>query len=178
MIGKIRYGNTTIQYRIIKSKRRKTSEIQIDQQGVVFRVPAQKSNEQIKRTIEQKKQWIYKKQLEFATRPAIVATRKYSQSFIVRRVKHYSEILQVRPARISFKKLRGRWGSMTSKNMLNLSEDLTKAPKSVIDYVVLHELCHNKIREHSFKFWELVGKYMPEYEKQKEWLEYNGKSIL
>ena len=54
MIGKIRYGNTTIQYRIIKSKRRKTSEIQIDQQGVVFRVPAQKSNEQIKRTIEQK----------------------------------------------------------------------------------------------------------------------------
>ena len=67
---------------------------------------------------------------------------------------------------------------MTSKNMLNLSEDLTKAPKSVIDYVVLHELCHIKIREHSFKFWELVGKYMPEYEKQKEWLEYNGKSIL
>jgi predicted metal-dependent hydrolase len=178
MIGKIRYGNSVIQYHVIKSNRRKTSEIQVGKGGVVFRVPAKKTSSEIKKTIEGKKQWIYKKQLEFAKQPNKVPTRKYSKSFIRGRIRHYSDQLQVTPQKIVFKKLRGRWGSTTKDNTINLSVDLLKAPKSVIDYVVLHELCHIRIKEHSHRFWNLVHGFMPDYEKRKEWLDLNGKVII
>lgn len=178
MIGKIKYGNSVIQYNVIKSSRRKTSEIQVDQGGVVFRVPSKKTSSEIKRTIEGKKQWIYKKQLEFAKLPHNVQTRKYTKSFVQGRIRHYSNKLQVTPQKIVFKKLRGRWGSTTKDNTINLSVDLLKAPKSVIDYVVLHELCHIRIKEHSHRFWNLIHRFMPNYEQRKKWLDLNGKTIM
>lgn len=178
MIGKIKYGNSVIQYNVIKSNRRKTSEIQVDNGGVVFRVPAKKTSSEIKKTIESKKQWIYKKQLEFAKRPHDVKARKYTKSFVQRRIRYFSGKLQVTPQKIVFKKLRGRWGSTTKDNTINLSVDLLKAPKSVIDYVVLHELCHIRIKEHSHQFWNLVHRFMPDYEQRKEWLDLNGKVII
>jgi predicted metal-dependent hydrolase len=178
MKGKIKYGNSVIQYSVIKSNRRKTSEIQVDQSGVVFRVPAKKTSSEIKKTLENKKQWIYKKQLEFAKRPHDVKTRKYTKSFVQGRIRHYSNQLQVTPQKIIFKKLRGRWGSTTKDNTINLSVDLLKAPKPVIDYVVLHELCHIRIKEHSHQFWNLLHKFMPNYEQRKEWLNLNGKIIM
>jgi len=178
MMGKLKFGNSVIQYRIIKSTRRKTSEIQVDKNGVVFRVPSEKTISEIKKTIESKKKWIYKKQLEFASLPNSIRERKYPKSFVIGRIEHYSNRLDVKPKKIIFKKLRGRWGSATQDNTINLSIDLLKAPKPVIDYVVLHELCHIRIKDHSHKFWSLVRKFMPDYEKHKRWLESNGKLIL
>ena len=49
-----------------------------------------------------------------------------------------------------------------------------KALRMVIKYVILHELCHFKIKEHSPRFWNLIGKQMPEYEQAVKWLEANG----
>ncbi len=179
MIGKIKYGNSVIQYSVVKSSRRKTSEIQIDANGIVFRVPKNKPASEIKKTIENKKQWIYKKQLEFENRSKEkITTRKCTRSFIIKRVKHYSNLLQVSPQKIVFKKLRTRWGSATKDNTINLNVDLLKAPKGVIDYVILHELCHITIRDHSYRFWNLLRKFMPKYEYQKKWLDLNGKVIL
>lgn len=179
MIGKIRYGNTVIQYSVVKSNRRKTSEIQIDHKGVIFRVPAKKTSSEIKKTIEVKKQWIYKKQLEFAKRPQEkMPPRKYSRSFVLKRVRYYSDLLQVRPQKIVFKKLKARWGSTTKDSVVNLSNDLLKTPKVVIDYVVLHELCHMRINDHSYKFWDLLRKFMPDYRSQKTWLELNSNKII
>jgi hypothetical protein len=48
------------------------------------------------------------------------------------------------------------------------------APISVIDYVVVHELCHIEVHNHSKAFWEKVRVIIPEYKKQKEWLKENG----
>lgn len=179
MIGKIKYGNSVIQYSIIKSNRRKTSEIQVDQSGVVLRVPAKKTNSEIKRTLESKKHWIYKKQLEFANRPQEKPRQKrYSKSFVLSRIKHYSVVLQVKPQKVVFKKLRTRWGSTTKNGIINLGVNLLHAPRSVIDYVVLHELCHLRIKEHSHRYWNLVRRFMPDYEQRKQWLDLNGEVIL
>ena len=68
MNGKIRYGKSIIQYSIVKSKRRKTSEIQVNEKKVELRVPISKTNMQIKNIMEGKKKWIYKKQLEFKSK--------------------------------------------------------------------------------------------------------------
>ncbi len=49
-----------------------------------------------------------------------------------------------------------------------------KAPKRIMEYVILHELCHIKIKEHSHRFWNLLSKYMPEYAKYTKWLDNHG----
>jgi predicted metal-dependent hydrolase len=52
------------------------------------------------------------------------------------------------------------------------------APSRVVDYVVVHELCHLKQHDHSPQFWKLVESIMPDYLESKEWLRINGASLM
>jgi hypothetical protein len=70
-----------------------------------------------------------------------------------------------------------RWGSCTSKNNLLFNFRLVMAPLPVIDYVVVHELCHLAVRNHSRKFWDKVGKVLTDYRVCKAWLKENGYSL-
>jgi len=80
----------------------------------------------------------------------------------------------VSPTKINIKALKDRWGSSTHAGEINLNYNLMKAPRHVIKYVILHELCHFKIKEHSPRFWNLIAKHMPKYEESVKWLEVNG----
>jgi predicted metal-dependent hydrolase len=53
-----------------------------------------------------------------------------------------------------------------------------KAPQDVIDYIVLHELCHLKIKGHSHHYWNLVYRYMPNYQDKIEWLSIIGRLLI
>jgi len=80
--------------------------------------------------------------------------------------------------KVNIKNLRKRWGSVTKdKNSINLNANLLKAPDDVIDYIIIHELCHVKINDHSHHYWDLVRKYMPSYQEKIDWLNTNT-SIL
>jgi len=81
--------------------------------------------------------------------------------------------MKLKPSKVIIKNLKDRWGSATSTNVINLNVNLIKAPRSVIDYVIIHELAHLKIKGHSDKFWLYLKKFLPNYEKQKLWLEQN-----
>lgn len=94
-------------------------------------------------------------------------------SILVDKVRRYSEQLGVNPKKVVIKNMRKRWGSATKDNVLNLNVNLLKAPEDVIDYIVLHELCHLKIRNHSHYFWELVDRFMPNYKQKAQWLSAN-----
>lgn len=94
------------------------------------------------------------------------------------KVKEYSKRLGVVVKRIAIKNLRNRWGSLTKNGVLNLNVNLVKAPEGVIDYIILHELCHLKIKEHSHHYWDLVHKFMPTYHEKVEWLKVNGNNLL
>ena len=48
------------------------------------------------------------------------------------------------------------------------------APLGVIEYIIIHELCHIKVKNHSPKYWDLLAKHMPDYEGYKDWLKRNG----
>ncbi|WP_317366998.1 SprT family zinc-dependent metalloprotease [uncultured Tyzzerella sp.] len=72
------------------------------------------------------------------------------------------------PNKIYFKKMKTRWGSCSSKKNISINILLAKYDKSVIDYVILHELCHLKEMNHSYSFWHLVEKYMPNYKEIKK----------
>lgn len=67
-----------------------------------------------------------------------------------------------------------RWGSCSGKNNLNFTYRLSMAPLAVIEYVVVHELAHLKVRNHSRAFWAAVGEILPGYEQHRRWLKTHG----
>ena len=69
-------------------------------------------------------------------------------------------------------------GKYKKNGVLNLNLNLAKAPEDVIDYIILHELCHLKIKEHSHHYWDQVRKFMPDYHDKIEWLNVNGSNLL
>jgi len=179
MKRRVLYGNSVIDYSVVKSKRRKTSQIVVDKTGVFVRTPLNKPDREIEKIVEGKKQWIFKKQLEFGARQhKKLESKKQSAQLFKKRVDFYASKIGVKPRKILVKKLKSRWGSATKDHVINLNMDLLKAPKNVIDYVILHELCHLKIQNHSHKFWGLLRKFMPDYMENKKWLEINSARIV
>ncbi len=86
----------------------------------------------------------------------------------------YAKELSVKPNNITVKNVQSIWGSCSSKNNINYNLKLVMAPMPVIEYVVVHELCHIIHRNHSKEFWSLVKSILPDYENKKTWLKKNG----
>ena len=63
--------------------------------------------------------------------------------------------------RVTIKNIRSRWGSCSSKNNINLSAYLIRLPNHLIDYVLLHELAHIKVKNHSRNYWEFLASMLP-----------------
>lgn len=102
---------------------------------------------------------------------------KEAHVFIPKRVRHYSHLLGESFGRIAIKDQKSRWGSCSSARNLNFNKRLMMAPIEVLDYVVVHELCHLKQMNHSEKFWSEVEKILPDYKERKKWLDENGKRL-
>jgi len=79
--------------------------------------------------------------------------------------------------RVAVRDQRSRWGSCSSKSNLNFNWKLIMAPPQVLDYVVIHELCHLHEFNHSPRFWRLVETQMPDYEVWKKWLKVHGDEL-
>ncbi|MEI8390248.1 MAG: SprT family zinc-dependent metalloprotease [bacterium] len=73
--------------------------------------------------------------------------------------------------KLQIRKMTKRWGSCTSDGRIILNLDLVKAPSHCIDYVIIHELCHLKYRNHNADFFNLLLQLIPDWEKRKEKLE-------
>jgi predicted metal-dependent hydrolase len=80
--------------------------------------------------------------------------------------------------KIRISSARTRWGSCSSLGTLSFTYRLVMAPLEVIDYVVLHELVHTQVRNHSKTFWNKLGELMPDYKTRLAWLKKNGKFLM
>lgn len=78
---------------------------------------------------------------------------------------------------ITVKTYRARWGSCTIRGDIQYNWKLILAPPEVIDYVIIHELCHIKHHNHSRQFWQLVSHFRPDYSDTRHWLKVNGHSL-
>lgn len=94
------------------------------------------------------------------------------------RISHYATVTGLKPNRVAIKAQKTRWGSCSGKKNLNLNWHCIKAPLEVLDYVIVHELCHLVHMNHSHAFWTLVGQVMPDYEWRKKWLKVNGSALM
>jgi predicted metal-dependent hydrolase len=100
--------------------------------------------------------------------------RKKALENITDEIAYYQGFFNVAPAQIVVKKQRKRWGSCTSKHKLLFNFKCTMLPLPILDYIVVHEMCHMVHLNHSKEFWNLVGEILPDYKQSKEWLKYNG----
>ncbi|BBO90754.1 M48 family metallopeptidase [Desulfosarcina ovata] len=73
--------------------------------------------------------------------------------------------------RLSIRRMKKRWGSLSKKGLLTLNTNLIRAPKACIDYVITHELCHTLHHDHGSDFYRLLERVMPDWEKRKAKLE-------
>ena len=80
--------------------------------------------------------------------------------------------------RITLRDQRSRWGSCSSKGALSFNWRLVLAPHDVLDYVVVHEVCHLVEHHHGTEFWKLVERRRPQYRDSKRWLDEHGWEIL
>lgn len=96
--------------------------------------------------------------------------RTQAYHHIAERVAFFAERLRVSPRTIRVRKMRSRWGSCSTRGSLNFNSLLILAPPDVVDYVVVHELCHCIQPNHSPRFWALVESVFPDYKERKKWL--------
>lgn len=88
-----------------------------------------------------------------------------SRAYLPGRVKYYAGKYGFRYGRITFRNNVSNWGSCSADDNISLNIKLMKLPDEIIDYVILHELCHTVEKNHSFSFWKLLGKVCPDYAK-------------
>ena len=105
---------------------------------------------------------------EFFSNEQIIETvRKllieYAKDFIPKRTSNLAKIMEVSPTSVRVGKANTRWGSCNSQGRINFSWKIIMCPDSVVDYVIIHELCHLLHLNHSQRFWDEVQKYSPNY---------------
>lgn len=96
---------------------------------------------------------------------------------VVERVDYFQSYFSVTPRAIKVKEQKRRWASCTSTKDLLFNWRCVMAPLYVLDYIVVHEMCHMIHLNHSSNYWNLVESIMPDYKKRKEWLKKHGLSL-
>ena len=100
--------------------------------------------------------------------------KREAKEKITERVDYHSRRFQLFPEGIKITNARLRWGSCSRDNRLSFSWRMIMAPLPVIDYILIHELCHIREKNHSKKFWDYLESILPDYKKQRHWLRENG----
>ncbi|PIR43823.1 zinc-dependent protease, partial [candidate division WWE3 bacterium CG10_big_fil_rev_8_21_14_0_10_32_10] len=85
--------------------------------------------------------------------------------------------LNLKYKKIYIKNVKTIWGSCSSRKNLNFNYKLVMAPHNIIDYVVIHEVCHLVHQNHSKSFWSLVKSIDPNFKEHKKWLHENGHNL-
>ena len=173
-------------YRLIRSGRR-TLAVEITREGeVIVRAPYFTSEETIRRFLSEHSDWIDKHLSDIGRASALP---KYSDEEINKladqaltvippRVRQFADRLEVTYGRITIRNQKTRWGSCSSLGNLNFNCLLMLTPDEIIDYVIVHELCHRIEMNHSERFWAKVGSVLPDYRERRKWLKTEGSKII
>ena len=177
---------------VIRSNR-KTVAIQVNSDlSVTVRAPRSASEKDIEEILKKKEAWISKhiekikktkerfeaEPTEKLTREKVIALAEEALKVIPARVEYFARVIGVTYGKINIRNQKTRWGSCSSKGNLNFNCLLMLAPPEVLDYVVVHELCHRKQMNHSKAFWSEVEKVLPDYKEARKWLKEDGSQMI
>lgn len=164
--------------------------MEVKDDGLIIRAPLRASTEEINSFVLQHKRWIEKNMNRIEERKKAVDEQGLlsdediqeladrALETIPERVRYYAPLVGVTYGRITIRNQKSRWGSCSSKGNLNFNCLLMLTPPEVLDSVVVHELCHRKVMNHSQRFYEEVLKVYPDYWKWTKWLKINGDILM
>ncbi len=104
--------------------------------------------------------------------------KQQTQNQVTELVARHAQRHQLFPRSIIIKTQKSRWGSCGIHNDIHINWLLMMAPASVLEYVVVHELCHIQVRNHSARFWRLVAEHLPNYQHSQHWLKCYGGELM
>lgn len=93
---------------------------------------------------------------------------------VARDLGFYTARLGRAPSALQVRRLKSLWGSLDTRDRVNLDLSLAMAPTEALRYVLVHELCHLRVRNHSPRFWAEVGALLPQWREQRQWLRQHG----
>jgi predicted metal-dependent hydrolase len=184
---RVEVGGNLIEVHIRRSKRVQGHRIYVRQghpPELVVRPRA--SDGEIDSAIKLHRDWL-ERQLAKLTEPSLGLERLTLTEEQGRREAHArisllaqseAAALGVSYTRLTLRDQRSRWGSCSSKGALSFNWRLVLAPNDVLDYVVVHEICHLAEHNHGPNFWRLVERRRPSYRESKQWLDAHGWEIL
>ena len=168
---------------IIYSNRRSLA-LQVTREGhVVARAPWRLSESVIRRFAESKATWIERQMArneiaddapQFFTTDEMKTMMEQARILIPERVAHYAPLVGVNVGRITLRFQHTRWGSCSSVGNLNFNAVLAAAELDLLDYVVVHELCHRLQMNHSPLFWAEVARVCPDWHSRRDRLKRCG----
>lgn len=182
-----------ISFKIIRSGRKTIALEILPDLTVVVRAPYRMSDRQIRAFAEEKSDWITKHLRQMEQRQREKAAREKAEplsydelealaqkavTVFAERAAWFAPIVGVTYGRITVRNQRTRWGSCSAKGNLNFNCLLLLAPPAVLDYVVVHELCHRLEMNHSPRFWAQVERVLPDYRTARRWLRENGAALM
>ena len=173
-----------IDYTLIRSAR-KTVSLQLGLDGeLVVRAPNRMPKREIDRFVESKRDWVEKhlSRLPEAqpklTEEELRKLARHAKEVLPEIAAYYAPLVGVDYGRITIRTQHTRWGSCSAQGNLNFNCLLMLTPDDVIEYVVVHELCHRKEMNHSARFWAEVEKVLPNYRQSRRWLKDNGGVLI
>ncbi len=172
----------TVVYTVRKSVRARHVRISVNCEGAVFvtqpwRIPLIR----IEEIVGNKLGWIIRKIdffKQFAVFPKESAVeyqklRVGALELVKSRIEHFNSFYGCRIGKISIRNQRTRWGSCSRKGNVNFNYRIAQLPSELVDYIVVHELCHLKELNHSRKFWQLVEQTTPKHNELRKLLKQN-----
>ena len=171
---------------------RKTLAVQIRTDGtVIARAPLRMPKDRILCFLSEKASWIRMQQGKMQEREKMrqqarihldaaqeKELRERAKSVLAQRTAYFARQIGVTYGRITVRDQKTRWGSCSQTGNLNFNFRLILAPSEVLDYVVVHELCHRRQMNQSTQFWQEVAQVLPDYRKRKAWLTENGWRLM
>ena len=191
-------GLGRIPMQVVRTRRKSYGIVVDETAGVQLRIPLRGSVEKAREMAQEHKEWIEKKILlqksrarekekieeesrqRFSDAERALLEKRYreaAKAYIPGRARYYASILGVSFERVRITQTKTRWGSCSAKGTLSFHWKLLLAPEGVLDYVIVHEVCHLKEMNHSPKFWAWVEFLMPDYKEKKEWLSKHGEQL-
>jgi predicted metal-dependent hydrolase len=126
--------------------------------------------------------WLFGKKIDLKLKGKILDQKKFYKTelekYLEEKIQNYANLVGVNYSAVKVKKLKSKWGSCSSKGLLVFNSSLAKCPVSVIDYVIIHELCHRKQMNHSKKFWDLVELHYSDWKLVKKWFKIYGINVM
>ena len=175
-----------MEYELIRSRRR-TLALQLKPDGTLqVRAPLHLPKRQIEAFLLEQRDWIERRQQRLAALPKaemlseeeLAELKKRARRVFLARAAYFAPVVGVSYSRITVRSQRTKWGSCSAKGGLNFNCLLLLAPTEVLDYVVVHELCHRLEMNHSPRFWAEVERVLPDYAAARKWLRQNGGSLM